>query len=132
MGSHAVARGQNPWIGHLERSAPDRRPPEMVTLKKADTFGTQHRRVLGALDAFGHRGRTQTLDQTKQMAKKNPGLRTVRQISHQRAVDLDDVDRQDLKMSQRCVSGAKIVERNATSDAPQSVDKARRLGEIAQ
>ena len=96
-----------------------------MTLEIGDTFRTQQRCVLGALDAFGHRGQTQALDETEKMTEKNPGLRPARQISNQRAIDLDDVDRQDLKMPQRGVAGAKIVERNAAPGAAQSVDKAR-------
>ena len=105
--------------------APDRCQPEMMTLEVLDTFRAQPRRVLGVLNAFGHRGQTEALDETEKMTEKNPGLRPARQISNQRAIDLDDADRQDLKMPQRGVAGAKIVERNAAPGTAQSVDKAR-------
>ena len=82
------------------RCAPDCWSPEVVTLEIADTFRLQQCCVLGVLDAFGHRGQTEAVDETEQMAQKNPGLWLARQISHQRTIDLDDVDRQDLKMSQ--------------------------------
>ena len=97
----------------------------MITLEVGDTFRAQQRRVLGVLNAFGHCGQTEALDETEKMAKKNPGLRPARQISDQRAIDLDDVDRQDLKMPQRGVASAKIVERNAAPGTAKSVDKAR-------
>src|SRR6516162_862568 len=112
--------------------ASDRRRPEMITLEVLDTFRAQPRRVLGVLNAFGHRGQTKALDETEKMAKKNPGLRSARQISNQRAIDLYDVDRQDLKMPQRGVAGAKIVERNAAPGTAQSVDKARRFCDVTQ
>ena len=104
--------------------APDRCQPEMMTLEVLDTFRAQPRRVLGVLNAFGHRGQTEALDETEKMTEKNPGLRPARQISNQRAIDLDDAGRQDLKMPQRGVAGAKIVERNAASGTAQGVDKA--------
>src|SRR6516225_2989558 len=93
--------------GRPERCAPDRRRPEMVTLEIADTFGAQHRGVLGVLDAFGHRGQTEAVDESEQMTEKDPSLRPARQVSNQGAVDLDDVDRQDLEMPQRRMAGAK-------------------------
>jgi hypothetical protein len=119
-------------LGRPERCAPDGWPPEMVTLEIADTFGAQQRRVLGVLDAFGHRAQTEAVEETDQMAEKNPGLWPARQIANQRAIDLDDVDRQDLKMPQRGMPGAKIVERNAAPGMAQSVDKARRFRDVAQ
>src|ERR1700738_152154 len=61
------------------------------------------------------------------MAKKDPGLGLLSQIPNKGAIDLDYVDRQDLKMPQRGVSGAEIVERNAAAEPAQRVDKARRL-----
>ena len=69
-----------------------------MTLEIGDTFRAQQRCVLCVLDAFGHRGQTEALDETEKMAEKNPGLWPPRQISNQRAIDLDHVDRQDLKM----------------------------------
>src|SRR6516162_6011560 len=107
-------------------------PPEMVTLQIADPFGTQQRCVLGVLDAFSHRGRTQALDETEQVAEKNPGLRPAREIPNQRAIDLDDVDRQHLKMPQRGMAGTKIVKRNAAPRMTQSIDKARRFCDVTQ
>jgi len=71
-------------LGHPQRSAPDCWPPEMITLEVLDTFRAQPRRVLGVLNAFGHRGQTEPLDETEEMAEKNPGLRPARQISNQR------------------------------------------------
>src|SRR5215469_13200821 len=86
---------------------------EMVTLEIADTLCPQQRRILGGLDAFGHRGQTEAVDETEQTTEKDPRLRPVSQISNQGTVDLDDVDWQDLKIPQRGVAGAKIVERDA-------------------
>ena len=120
-------RGGHTFFGPvaLNDMCPDLWPSEMVTLEIADAFGPQQRGVLGVLDAFGHRGQTEAVDETEQMAEKDPALRPASQISNQGTVDLDDVDRQDLKMPQRGVAGAKIVERNAAPGSAQSVDKAR-------
>ena len=116
----------------LNDMCPDRWPPEMVTLEVADTFRPQQRRVLGVLDAFGHRRQTEAVDETEQMAEKDPTLRPAPQISNQGTVDLDDIDRQDLKMPQRGMAGAKIVECDAAPGTAQRVDKAHRLGDVTQ
>jgi hypothetical protein len=116
----------------LNTMCPERWPPEMVTLEITDTFRPQQRRVLGVLDAFGHRGQTEAVDETEQMAEKDPTLRPAPQILNQGAVDLDDVDWQDLKMPQRGVAGAKIVECDAASGIVQRVDKAHRFGDVTQ
>jgi hypothetical protein len=104
----------------------------MVALEIADALRPQQRCILGVLDTFGHRSQTEALDETKKMVEKNSGLRPARQISNQRAIDLDDVDRQDLKMAQRGMAGAKIVDCDATPGMAQSVDKARRLRDVTQ
>ena len=104
----------------------------MMTLKIADTFRAQQGCVLGILDAFGHRGQTEAPDETEQMAEKHPGFWPICQISNQRAIDLNDVDRQDLKLPQRGMPGAKIVERNAAPVMAQNVDKARRFRDVTQ
>jgi len=111
---------------------PDCWPPEMVTLKIADPFGAQQRRVLGVLDAFGHRSRPEPVDETEQMTEKNSGLRPAREIANQRAIDFDDIDRQHLKMPQRGMAGTKIVKRNAASGLAQCGDKARRFCDVTQ
>src|SRR6202035_1402388 len=125
-------RGRHVFFGPvaLNPMCPGRWPPEMVTLEIADTFRPQQRRVLGVLDAFGHRGQTKAVDETEQMAEKDPILRPAAQISNQRAVDLDDVDRQNLKMPQRGMAGAKIVECDAAPGITQRVDKAHRFGDV--
>src|SRR5262249_24901675 len=102
----------------------DRWSSEMVTLEVADPFGPQQRCVFGVLDAFGHGGQTEAVDETEQMAEKDPTLRSALQTSNQGTVDLDNVDRQDLKVPQRGMAGAKIVECDAASDIAQRVDKA--------
>ena len=61
------------------------------------------------------------------MTKIDLTLRPLRQIPDKGAIDLDYVDRQDLKVPQRGVSGAEIVERDAAAEPAQRVDKARRL-----
>ena len=66
------------------------------------------------------------------MAKKHPALGSLRQIPNKGAIDLDYVDRQDLKVPQRGVSGAEIVERDAAAEPAQRVDKARRLLNVAE
>jgi hypothetical protein len=66
------------------------------------------------------------------MTKKDPGLGPLRQIPNKGAIDLDYVDRQDLKMPQRGVSGAEIVERDAAAEPAQRVDKVRRLLYVAE
>src|SRR6516162_1839881 len=68
-------------LGHPERWPSDCRPPEVVTLEIADAFGAQQRCVLCVLDAFGHRGQTEALDETEKVAEKKPGLWPPRQIS---------------------------------------------------
>jgi hypothetical protein len=104
----------------------------MMTLKIADTFRAQQGCVLGILDAFGHRGQTEAPDETEQIAEKHPGLWPTSQISNQRAIDLNDVDRQDLKLPQRGMAGAEIVERNAAPAMAQNVDEARRFRDVTQ
>ena len=64
------------------------------------------------------------------MTKIDLTLRPLRQIPDKGAIDLDYVDRQDLKVPQRGVSGAEIVERDAAAEPAQRVDKARRLVEV--
>src|SRR5215472_17479874 len=81
------------WTGFPRPCALDCRPPEMITLQKADALGAQYRGILGVLDAFGHCGRAEALGETEQMPEKDPLLRPAGQIAHQRAVDLDNVDR---------------------------------------
>ena len=66
------------------------------------------------------------------MAKKDAALGPLRQIPNKGAIDLDYVDRQDLKVPQRGVSGAEIVERDAAAEPAQRVDKARRLLYVAE
>ena len=65
----------------------------MVSLQIADALRAQQRRLLGALDTFGHRAEAELLGETEQMAEKNLALRPARQISNKRAIDLDNVDR---------------------------------------
>src|ERR1700737_3601643 len=60
------------------------------------------------------------------MTKKDPTLRPLHQIPNKGAIDLDYVDRQDLKMPQRGVSGAEIVERDAAAEPAQRAAKAPR------
>ena len=66
------------------------------------------------------------------MAEKNPCLRPAPEISNQGTVDLDDIHRQDLKMPQRGMPGAKIVECNTAPGITQRADKARRLSDVIQ
>lgn len=70
----------------------------MVTLQITDAFCAHQRCVLGVLDAFGHRRETKALDETEQIMEEDPLLLAVREVSDERAINLDCVDRQDLKM----------------------------------
>src|SRR5262245_47806182 len=103
-----------------------------MALHISDTLGTQQGCLVRALDAFGYRAQSKALGKSEQMAKKDPALGSLRQIPHQRAIDLDDVDRQDLQMPQRGMSGAEIVERDAAAEPAQRVNKACRLLNVAE
>ena len=70
----------------------------MVTLQITDAFCAHQRCVLGVLDAFGHRRETKARDETEQIMEEDPLLLAVREVSDERAINLDCVDRQDLKM----------------------------------
>jgi hypothetical protein len=70
----------------------------MVTLQITDTFRAHQRCVLGVLDTFGHRREAKALDETEQIMEEDPLLLAVREVSDERAINLDCVDRQDLKM----------------------------------
>ena len=70
----------------------------MVTLQITDAFCAHQRCVLGVLDAFGHRRETKALDETEQIMEEDPLLLAVCEVSDERAINLDCVDRQDLKM----------------------------------
>src|SRR6266480_5628448 len=95
----------------------------MVALQIVDPLGAQHGCVLGVLDAFGDRAQAETLGEAEQVAQKNAISRAVREISDKRAVDLYNVHRQALQVSQRGMPGAEIVERDATAGITQGVDK---------
>src|SRR5262249_23610748 len=102
---HAVVSGQ--------RSGPRafrRRRSEMITLQIADTGCAYKGRVFGALDAFRDCDETKTFNQTDQLAQKMPLVTAGRQISNVGSVDFDRIHSQMLKMAQRGVAGAKIVE----------------------
>ncbi len=104
----------------------------MITLKIADTLGTQQGCLFGALDAFCYGGQSEALGKTEEMAEKDPTLRPLCQIPHKGTIDLDNVDRQDLEMPQRGMPGAKIIECDTAAQPAQGVDKARRFLYIAK
>src|SRR2546428_5837268 len=66
------------------------------------------------------------------MAEKDAAFGTAREVSNKRTIDLDDIDRQNLKMPQRGVAGAKIIESDAAACMAQGVDETRRFVDIVK
>jgi hypothetical protein len=57
------------------------------------------------------------------MAQKNRAFGAVGKVSHKRAIDLDNVDRQRLQVPQRGVPGAEIVKRDPATRLTQRVNE---------
>ncbi len=104
----------------------------MVTLQITDAFCAYQRCVLGVLDTFGHRREAKALDEIEQIMEEDPFLLALREIPDERAINLDSVDRQDLKMSQRGVAGTEIVESDAAARVMQRVHEACRLFDVVE
>ena len=66
------------------------------------------------------------------MAQKNSIFRAVREVSDERAVDLDRVHRQALQVPQRGVSGAEIVQRDAAASITQGIDEPGALFDVVE
>ncbi len=58
------------------------------------------------------------------MAQEHLVLGILREVSHERAVDLDGIDAQRLQMPQRGEAGAEIVERDAAAEIAKRADEA--------
>jgi hypothetical protein len=104
----------------------------MVTLQITDAFRAHQRRILGVLDTFGHRREAKALDENEQIMEEDPLLMALCEVSNERAINLDGVDRQDLKMPQRGMAGTEIVESDAATRVMQRVHEARRLFDIVE
>ncbi len=71
----------------------------MVTLEIAYALRTQQRRVLRVLDAFGDRAEAETLSKAKEVAQETPVLPITSKILHNGTIELDNIERQNLKMA---------------------------------
>jgi len=92
----------------------------------------EDRRFLGGLDAFGDGLKIEAARQADEMTQEDLVLGALRQIAHERAVDLDDVDGQGLKMAQRGEARTEIVERDAAAEIAQGADEAHRFLDVVQ
>jgi hypothetical protein len=104
----------------------------MITLQITYAFCADQRRVFGILDTFSYRHESKALHELSQIMQEDLLLLALCEVADKRAIDLDSVDRQDLKMSQRGVAGPEIVESDAAARVMQRVDKACRLIEIVE
>jgi len=110
----------------------ERRRAEEVTLEEADAFVAQDRRLLFLLDPFGDDRQVEALGQADEVAQEDLVLGVGREVAHERAVDLDSVDRELLQMTQRGKPGAEIVECHAAAEIAQRAHEARALGDVVQ
>src|SRR6516162_6548836 len=108
------------------------RRSEIEALEITNPLGAQQFRVLGALDAFGHRAQPEALGEADQMTQKDLVFRAVGKVLNKRPIDLHDVDRESLQVPQRGVPGAKVIERDAAARMTQRVDEAGRLFDIIE
>jgi len=104
----------------------------MVTLQITDAFCAYQRCVLGVLDTFGHRREAKALDEIEQIMEEDPFLLALREIPDERAINLDSVDRQDLKMPQRGMAGTEIVESDAAARMTQRIDNPRGFLDVVE
>src|ERR1022692_1043101 len=108
------------------------RRTKQVALREAAAFDPQPCGLLGQLNSFGadrpSERRAEQDDGTDDRGVSEPR----RQTRYERAVDLDDVDRQALEIGERCELRAEIIERDANTHVPAFVEDGRSSVRIAQ
>jgi hypothetical protein len=76
----------------------------------------QHLGLLGCLDAFGDDGAAEGLRQADDPFDDRHVLLVVEHVVHERAVDLEQVQRQALQVGEGRVAGAEVVERELDAE----------------
>ena len=86
---------------------------EIEPLNAVAAFCTQERELLGRLDALGDDLEIERVRHRDHGADDRRVFGLVREIGHERAVDLDRVEREPPQIAERRIAGAEIVDREA-------------------
>ena len=85
---------------------------------RAAAEGEQRLALRLGLDALGHHGQPERRGHRRDRLDQRRGARVLRHPGHERAVDLQRVEREALQVGQRRVAGAEVVEQRAGRRAP--------------
>src|SRR5947209_13784026 len=100
---------------------------EEMALRRRTAEHLQDAELLFVLDAFGDDVQAEIGAEVDQRGDDHAAVDAGLQLAHERAVDLDALDRQPLEVRERGVAGAEVVERDAGADLGQAVQDVQRL-----
>src|SRR5215813_5211882 len=133
-GSSASAGGADD-PGNLrqdDRGRLQRRLAEVVALQVLDALADEELGVLLRLHAFGHRLHAVGRGEAQEVADEELVVDVARQVAHERAVDLDDVEGERLQVAERGEAGAEVVDRHAAAEVADGREEARGFVDVGQ
>ena len=92
----------------------------------------QHGCGLLVLDPFGDGRQAEPFGEPDDGAHEQPVVCRSREVLHERAVDLDDVDAQPAQVAERGIAGAEIVDRDAAPEILGARDEAGRIIDVLE
>jgi uncharacterized membrane protein len=123
-------------IGRLAALRQPRTLQRRTSVKEALEIGNtdigQHSRLCRRFHAFRHRFQAECLGNSKQSANDGLCLGSLIDGAHERAVDFDRVDGQHVKLPERGIARAEIVDGDAAAEIADSGDKAGGLLDVLE
>src|SRR5579859_7482048 len=118
---------------HIPQLGDRTRLADQIALRLRAALAAQHVELLGGLDAFRGRDHTEAPPQARDGPNDRERIVARRKLAHERAIDLDLVEREAAQIAQRGIAGAEIVERDLDAELAQLEQHlARRLAALQQ